>query len=115
MPSLASVVAVCCSAARVTAAAGMAVAGITILALPTTSVRAAEPLAFTIPAEDGYGIAECMQAGSECGRSMAASWCEAHGHAHVAAYGMADDITGSTVPATPVAVQPGAVVIRCND
>ncbi|WP_131117390.1 hypothetical protein [Lichenihabitans psoromatis] len=77
---------------------------------------AAEPLSFTVPAEDGYGIGDCMHAGSECGRVMANSWCEAHGHAKAVAYGSAEDVTGS-VPTSDriVQVAAGDVVIRCGD
>jgi hypothetical protein len=115
MPLLAKPVAACCSAARVVLSLGMALSGVAILTVPGGPSRAAEPLSFTIPAEDGYGIADCMQAGSECGQAMATSWCEAHGHAHVAAFGMAEDVTGTIAQATPVVAQSGTVVIRCTD
>lgn len=77
--------------------------------------RAAEPTAFTIEAEDGYGIADCMQPGSACGQAMANAWCEAHGHARAAAFGSGDDITG-VVPAAAATPTPlSAMVIRCAD
>ena len=87
-------------------------------ALPS---RAAE--SYTIPASDGYGIGECMQSGNDCGRVMADSWCEAHGHAHVLAYGTNEDVTGaikasstSGAPsAASVAAAAGDIVIRCGD
>lgn len=82
--------------------------------------RAAE--SYTIPANDGYGIGECMQSGNDCGRVMADSWCEAHGHAHVLAYGTNEDVTGAikaSASATPAdASAPGTagdIVIRCGD
>ncbi len=89
----------------------------TAVALPS---RAAE--SYTIPANDGYGIGECMQSGNECGRVMADSWCEAHGHAHVLAYGTNEDVTGAikasstsgAAPASTVSAD-GDVVIRCGD
>ncbi len=83
--------------------------------------RAAE--SYTIPANEGYGIGECMQSGNDCGRVMADSWCEAHGHAHVLAYGTDEDVTGTikasetTVPAlvSAPAAAAGDIVIRCGD
>lgn len=79
-----------------------------------TAARA-EPAVFTIPAEDGYGIEDCMKAGSACGQVVANSWCEAHGHADALAFGTADDVTG-TIPARTAAPTPSAgVMIRCGD
>ena len=48
--------------------------------------RAAEN--YVIPSSDGYGIGDCMHAGMDCGRVIADSWCESHGHAHVLAFGL---------------------------
>jgi hypothetical protein len=80
------------------------------------SARAAEPLSFTVPAEDGYGIGDCMHAGSECGRVMANSWCEAHGHVKAVAFGLADDVTGAIpVGAKGTQAAAGDVLIRCGD
>ena len=112
MPSLEKTVAAFCSTARIAGALGIALAGVVLLVSPPA--HAAEPFAFVIPAEDGYGIADCMQAGSACGQAMATSWCEAHGHPHVAAFGLSDDVTGS-VPGAEGTVTPGALVIRCGD
>lgn len=71
---------------------------------------------YTIAGEDGYGIMDCMHTGSECGRLIADSWCEAHGHAHVLAYGQGGDVTGS-VKDTAAAATTGEsdVIIRCGD
>ena len=78
--------------------------------------RAAEN--YVIPSSDGYGIGDCMHAGMDCGRVIADSWCESHGHAHVLAYGTVDDVTGaiqaSTTPEV-LAGDPGDIVIRCGD
>ena len=82
-----------------------------------SSSRAQEAENYTISGNDGYGIAECMKTGSECGRVIADSWCESHGHAHALGYEMGEDVTGalpaSTVPVVKVAA--GDVVIRCGD
>jgi hypothetical protein len=79
---------------------------------------AAEPLVFTVPASDGegYGISECMQSGSECGRVMANALCEAHGHVKAAAFGSAADVTGSVPAGAPVVkASAGDLLIRCTD
>ena len=86
----------------------------TVFAVPS---RAAE--SYVVPATDGYGISDCMHSGSACGRVIADSWCESHGHAHALAFGTAEDVTGAiqaSTKAEPVAVAAaGDIVIRCGD
>ena len=92
------------------------VAGLGFVFAGVLPSRAAEN--YVIPDSDGYGIGECMHAGSDCGRVMADSWCEAHGHAHVLAFGTVEDVTGSIQASTkPEALKASAgdVVIRCGD
>ncbi len=96
------------------------VAGLALALASALPCGAAE--SYTIPASDGYGIGECMESGSDCGRVMADSWCEAHGHAHVLAYGINEDVTGaikasdSTQPVAASATgAAGDIVIRCGD
>ena len=79
-------------------------------------VHAAEN--YVIPSSDGYGIGDCMHAGVDCGRVIADSWCESHGHAHVLAFGTVEDVTGAiqasnTGPA--LKGNPDDIVIRCGD
>lgn len=52
---------------------------------------------FLIPPSEGYGIAECLHSGTDCGRVVADGWCEANGFAAASAFGPigADEITGS--------------------
>ena len=73
---------------------------------------------YVIPSSDGYGIGECMHAGVDCGRVIADSWCESHGHAHVLAFGTVEDVTGAiqaSIKPEPVKAAPGDIVIRCGD
>jgi hypothetical protein len=61
-----------------------------------SSTKAAET--FLIPASDGYGVADCLAGGNlDCGRVIAAAWCEAQGFARAESFGpaMAEDHTGS--------------------
>ena len=90
-----------------------------LLAAAALALPAGAAEDFVIPPSDGYGIGECMHAGMDCGRVIADSWCESHGHAHVLAFGTVDDVTGA-IPASakagaPASGQPGDVVIRCGD
>ncbi len=50
-----------------------------------------------IPSSDGYGVAECLTTGGECGQVVADAWCESQGYAKSASYGIAaqDEYTGA--------------------
>jgi hypothetical protein len=67
--------------------------------LPSEQVRAGGPT-FVIPVNDGYGIGECVESGSSCGKVVADAWCEAQGFRRSASIGPADvETTGSIDPA----------------
>jgi hypothetical protein len=74
---------------------------------------------FVIPANDGYGLGECLATGAPCGRLVADAWCEAQGFGKAESFGPADptDVTG-TVRLTQAA-QPShpaqAYVVTCRD
>lgn len=95
-------------------AGAVALATVIPLAGCASPARAAEPVAFTIPAEDGYGIGDCMTSqGSACGQEIADAWCVGHGNTRAVAFGAADVTAGIPQKAGPPP-QPGAVVIRCD-
>ena len=57
---------------------------------------------FLIPASDGYGVADCLTGGNECGTIVANAWCEAHGFSRAETFGAAlEDVTGSTAATIP--------------
>ncbi len=76
------------------------------LMLPSGMSRAAatSPATFLIPASDGYGVADCLASGVECGQVIATAWCEAQGFVRAEAFGPSrpEDVTG----ATPVRAEP---------
>lgn len=96
---------------RAFAAAGfVALTGALVLSfvlLPATHLRASsgDSATFLIPRADGYGVADCLISGGDCGVVVAQSWCEAHGWGRAAAFGeaAAEDMTGSTAPAAALA------------
>jgi hypothetical protein len=53
---------------------------------------------FLVPPNDGYGIADCLAGGHECGRIVAESYCQAKGFQSAVAFGPVakEDITGTT-------------------
>ncbi len=91
-------------------------AALSLAPMAPTLAFAGEGENYVIPATDGYGISECLHGQSDCGRVMADSWCEAHGHAHALAYGTGDDVTGSTGSSSAIQkIAANDVVIRCGD
>lgn len=63
------------------------------LALPSAPAPAQET--FLVPKDDGYGVAECMNAGSACARTVADAWCAAMGRGPSVSFGFTDDETAS--------------------
>jgi hypothetical protein len=70
------------------------------LVLPNGASRAlaTSPATFLIPVSDGYGVADCLTSGAECGQVIATAWCEAQGYGRVEAFGPSrpEDVTGTT-------------------
>lgn len=65
---------------------------------------------FTVPANDGYGVGECVSSGSSCGKVVADAWCEAQGFARSSSFGVADvEVTGSVAAASdrPISITCG--------
>ena len=78
----------------------LASAALPLVMVPNGTSRAAAGSAtktFIIPASDGYGVADCLASGTECGQVVASAWCEAQGFAQAASFGLAapEDVTGS--------------------
>lgn len=80
----------------------VAVAAIPFVVVPTAPSKAKGegPATFLIPAEDGYGLGDCLATGAECGRVVASAWCQAHGYKVAVSFGRsaAEDVTASVTP-----------------
>ena len=73
----------------------------TFAAVPSETSQAASANAtFVVPADDGYGIAEC--AASTCGKVVADQWCLAQGYAAAVEFGMVDPVETTGSLARPV-------------
>lgn len=71
---------------------------------------------YVIPGHDGYALVECITQKKGCGKIVADSWCESHGHGPAQAYGRADDITGSVgAAAASVKLDADAAVVTCGE
>jgi hypothetical protein len=83
--------------------------------LSRVPVKADSPTTFIIPANDGYGLGECLTGGRPCGRIVADAWCEAHGRGPARAFGRAEDITASIANvSTTDQATPGSFVVSCG-
>jgi hypothetical protein len=93
-------------------------AGLTLAAAYQNNSQAAPAArpSYVISEHDGYGVIECLTQKKDCGKIVADSWCEAHGHGPAAAYGRADDITASIETQSPTAPRgSGDAIITCSE
>jgi hypothetical protein len=89
---------------------------VSFLVLPNGASRAATKSAtFFIPASDGYGVADCLTSGDECGKVIAAAWCEAQGFARADGFGPSypEDTTGTVETDRPA--EPRPIAITCGN
>src|SRR5947209_9073508 len=84
--------------------------------LSRIAVKAESATTFVIPANDGYGLGECITAGRPCGRIVADAWCEAHGQGPARAFGRAEDVTASIANVSSNdAATPGSIIVSCGE
>ena len=88
--------------------------------LPTGATKAAataDNATFLIPASDGYGVEDCLSSSSECGKVIANAWCEAHGFAKAASFGLAapEDVSGSIERPAAVRRADRPLSITCSE
>lgn len=100
---------------------GIIGAGLSLAILPATPTVASSKgsQTFLIPSGDGYGVADCIASGAECGQIVATAWCEAQGYRVATAYGLAarEDFTGTvarTVSADASDTQDRPLAITCG-
>lgn len=76
----------------------VAVGAASLTAVPSAPSQAASAKStFVVPANDGYGVGDCVASGSTCAQIVADAWCEAQGFARSASFGFVDtvEVTGS--------------------
>lgn len=84
--------------------------------LPNRSEASASEATFLVPANDGYGIAECLTAGLACGHIVANSWCEAQGYARAISFRQVEpgETTG-TITKVALSRQQAPISITCSN
>jgi hypothetical protein len=88
--------------------------GLAIAAALHGDGHAAPQNVYVLSDADGYGLAECISQKRDCGKIVADSWCEAHGHGPAMAFGGAEDVTGA-ISASSKSPAPGAAMVSCAD
>lgn len=88
-----------------------------LLLLATQNAAAApETKDFILPADDGYGMNDCLGETGACGQMIADAWCKANGLAKSIAYGPIDpaEITASISTAKISHTAPTAYSVTCE-
>ena len=73
---------------------------------------AAEPKAYEISPNDGYGLQDCLATKSECGQVVADAFCQAHGQSSAVSFGPRSLFTEE---ATQISTSQEPYVINCVD
>ena len=68
--------------------------------------------AYLMAANDGYGLADCLNDGGECGQVVADAFCEAQGRGSAVSFGPQSRFTGAEVKISTTA-EP--YVVNCRD
>jgi hypothetical protein len=74
--------------------------------------KAEEIHAYLMTANDGYGLADCLNDGGECGQVVADAFCEAQGRGSAVSFGPQSRFTGAEVKISTTA-EP--YVVNCRD
>jgi len=82
--------------------AALSAAAAAMALLPNSSEASPTETVFLVPANDGYGVAECLTSGAACGHVVASTWCEAQGYARAVSFRQAEtaEATGGIQKAT---------------
>ena len=89
------------------------------LTVPLSLALAVNPLVrdFIVPADDGYGMDECMAEGGPCAKLIADSWCQVNGmktSLHYAAT-EASDVTASLSKKITDRLPTPSYIVTCSD
>gem|GEM_PF-278767 len=83
----------------------------------SVSVQAQDTHEIIVPANDGYGMDDCLAQGGTCAKLVADSWCQINGLKASASYREADpaDITGALSQANLTSDKQPVYIVTCTD
>jgi hypothetical protein len=72
---------------------------------------------FIVPADDGYGMDDCLAEGGPCAKLIADSWCEVNGMKTSLHYVAAEasDVTASLAKKTTTKAPAPVYIVTCAD
>lgn len=81
------------------------------------SVQAQDIQEIVVPANDGYGMDECLSQGGACAKLVADSWCQINGLKTSISYRQADpaEITASLSQANLTTGREPVYIVSCKD
>ncbi len=99
-----------------TAVVAVAAASFASLGGGTSPRTSGAQAVFVVPANDGYGVGECLASGAACGRVIADAWCQTQGYAHAVSFrpAAAEDITGTVQRVSTASPAEQPVAITCE-
>jgi hypothetical protein len=89
-------------------------ASLFVIASLQRSARAEDSHVIIIPANDGYGIQDCLMQSKGCGEMVATAWCQSKGYSSPIAFGRAEDITGAIAGTKEAQPDTDAFIVKCN-
>ena len=97
----------------------LASANLLASAVPISLAVAANPSVrdFIVPADDGYGMDECMAEGGPCAKLIADSWCQVNGMKTSLHYAAAEasDVTASLSKKITDRLPTPYYIVNCSD
>jgi len=104
--------------AALASTAVLAAAAVSFMSVSGSRQTVASPheAVFIVPTGDGYGVAECLTSGSECGQLVADAWCAGQGYTLAVGFGHAarEDLTGSVAKASATRSLDEPVAVTCR-
>ncbi|MFM8608126.1 MAG: hypothetical protein ACKOBC_09225 [Hyphomicrobiales bacterium] len=81
------------------------------------SLSYATETTFVVPADDGYGMDDCLAEGKACAKLVADSWCQVKGMSVAVRFerASAEDITASLTSKAAVKPSETAYLITCRN
>ena len=88
-----------------------------LAACVSPSLSHATETTFVVPADDGYGMDDCLAEGKACAKLVADSWCQVKGMSVAVRFerASAEDITASLTSKATVNPSQNAYLITCRN
>jgi hypothetical protein len=93
----------------------LVVSGLLVSTAFGLSARAGGTHVLVIPADDGYGLSDCLTENASCGPMVAGAWCKAKGHGTSGTFGPVSAAATATDTSLAAAQGPRGFAITCHE